>query len=67
MILYFSAQFLGYGILVQTDKDLLNAAKPIFYLIIGIFMFLLGVLDLWTFTYFPLQKNIFLDKKENLP
>ena len=30
-------------------------------------MLLFGILDIWTFAIFPLQKNIFIDKKEDLP
>ena len=45
----------------------MNAAESTYYLVLGFIMIGFGILDIWIFAYFPLQKNIFIDKKENLP
>ena len=40
---------------------------PDAYFVLGPIMFCLGILDIWTFAYFPLQNNIFIDKRANMP
>ena len=62
---YFLAQFLGYMVpLPVLNSGGYWAAQPECYYVAGSAMIFLGVLDHWTFSFNPLQKNIFLDKEK---
>ena len=64
LIYYYSAQYLGYLVPIPFLEECYKASQPKFYYIFASVMFAFGILEIWTFTFIPLQKNIIINKSE---
>ena len=64
LIFYFLQQFCGYMTPVNYVPRCQWAAPPIWYWLLGVTMFGLGILDFWLFFFNPLQKNFFVDQEQ---
>ena len=62
---FFTMQFLGYVTPTHdlSDCEYLNR-ENMFYYIFGSCLILLGLIDVWTFSFYPLERNVFLDQEE---
>ena len=66
LIIFFMMQFFGYltpsNVLSFHETECDYLAEPMFFFVCGAGMLILGTIDIWTFCFHPLQKNIFLDQ-----